>query len=341
MADLHTGFISKLHRLPWPRGAGTDIFRLNCSQRSGGEFGRIFPLMRKAANELGKKAPGRKHALLWSYIFCIAAESEIAWVGGCVCVCLEVKCLRDLQCSKCCVGELAGAPIQLNNSDVLESDVSQDDHHYMRAGHILSAATKLGIDVLLENDIMKVKEKLSNIVERKVKLIPGNKFKACKGVNVPDVETNFTNGIEEGTCISPPCFFCILEDLTVAQIDQDQPRHLLSQMDWRAFVEVPAQQSYFALLMHSYWLCLCVRESEMTRQMHVCANLQRSNPGRTNGSLESRGLAFRLCLSQEAYGFRVQVLRFRARNSARGCMQFMHCLQVERSGSSDSSNPAK
>ena len=36
--------------------AGTDIFRLNCSHRRGGDFERVYPLIRKAAADLGKKA---------------------------------------------------------------------------------------------------------------------------------------------------------------------------------------------------------------------------------------------------------------------------------------------
>lgn len=36
--------------------AGTDIFRLNCSHRRGGDFERVYPLIRKTAAEMGKKA---------------------------------------------------------------------------------------------------------------------------------------------------------------------------------------------------------------------------------------------------------------------------------------------
>lgn len=38
--------------------AGTDIFRLNCSHRRGGDFERVYPLIRKTAKEMGKKASG-------------------------------------------------------------------------------------------------------------------------------------------------------------------------------------------------------------------------------------------------------------------------------------------
>ena len=36
--------------------AGADIFRLNCSHRRGGDFERVYPLIRQSAKELGKKA---------------------------------------------------------------------------------------------------------------------------------------------------------------------------------------------------------------------------------------------------------------------------------------------
>ena len=36
--------------------AGTDIFRLNCSHRRGGDFERVYPLIRKTAQQMGKKA---------------------------------------------------------------------------------------------------------------------------------------------------------------------------------------------------------------------------------------------------------------------------------------------
>ena len=43
--------------IPKMIAAGTDIFRLNCSHRRGGDFERVYPLIRKAAQELGRKAP--------------------------------------------------------------------------------------------------------------------------------------------------------------------------------------------------------------------------------------------------------------------------------------------
>eukprot|EP00971_Amphidinium_carterae_P253988 5042242-Amphidinium_carterae.1 len=59
--------------------AGTDIFRLNCSHRRGGDFERVYPLIRKYAKELGR----------------------------------NVECLGDLQGPKFRVGELAGDPVEL------------------------------------------------------------------------------------------------------------------------------------------------------------------------------------------------------------------------------------
>ncbi|CAK9098233.1 unnamed protein product [Durusdinium trenchii] len=151
--------------IPKMVAAGTDIFRLNCSHRRGGDFERVYPLIRKAAQDLGRK----------------------------------VECLGDLQGPKFRVGELAGDPIELVNGEILEFGISKDDNDNIRPGRItmkptleqnaLIAAAKVGIDLLLEDGIMKVNvvEKLSN-TELKVKVVRGGKLKARKGVNVPDVE---------------------------------------------------------------------------------------------------------------------------------------------------------
>ena len=72
--------------------AGTNIFRLNCSHRRGGDFERVYPLIRKCAKEMGK----------------------------------TVECLGDLQGPKFRVGELAGDPVELKNGDVLEFGISKD-----------------------------------------------------------------------------------------------------------------------------------------------------------------------------------------------------------------------
>ena len=85
------------------------------------------------------------------------------------------------------------------NGEVLVFGISKDDNDNIRPGRItmkptteqnaLIAAAKVGIDLLLEDGIMKVNvvEKLSD-TELKVKVIRGGKLKARKGVNVPDVE---------------------------------------------------------------------------------------------------------------------------------------------------------
>ena len=67
-AKFGTGFVLAAHALlplvglggceemiPKMIEAGTDIFRLNCSHRRGGDFERVYPLIRKTAKELGKK----------------------------------------------------------------------------------------------------------------------------------------------------------------------------------------------------------------------------------------------------------------------------------------------
>merc|ERR1740117_2393879 len=53
----------------------------------------------------------------------------------------------------------------------------------------LLKATKVGVDLLIEDGLMKVNviEKLSD-TELKIKVIRGGKLKARKGVNVPDCE---------------------------------------------------------------------------------------------------------------------------------------------------------
>jgi len=145
--------------------AGTDIFRLNCSHRRGGDFERVYPLIRKEATRLGKK----------------------------------VECLGDLQGPKFRVGELAGEPVQLCNGDVLEFGISKDDNDDIRPGRITMKPTieqnalvkgcLVGTALLIEDGIMEVTvtEKLSD-TELKVKVVRGGKLKARKGVNVPDIE---------------------------------------------------------------------------------------------------------------------------------------------------------
>ncbi|CAE8583953.1 unnamed protein product [Polarella glacialis] len=146
-------------------GAGTDIFRLNCSHRRGGDFERVYPLIRKYARMLGKR----------------------------------VECLGDLQGPKFRVGELSGDPVPLVIGEVLEFGICKEDSDTIRPGRItmkptieqkaLVKACKPGIDLLIEDGLMKVHvvEKISD-TELKVKVIQGGKLKARKGVNVPDCE---------------------------------------------------------------------------------------------------------------------------------------------------------
>jgi len=182
--------------------AGTDIFRLNCSHRRGGDFERVYPLIRKYAAELGKK----------------------------------IEVLGDLQGPKFRVAELAGEPVPLVEGDVLEFGICKDDNDHIKPGRItmkstveqraLIKAAKPGIDLLIEDGLMKVNvvEKLSE-TELKVKVIRGGKLKARKGVNVPDVEIDCAalteKDIEDAEYLlqlDPPCeYICV----SFAQKGQD------------------------------------------------------------------------------------------------------------------------
>mmetsp|Transcript_65603 Transcript_65603/g.147984 ORF Transcript_65603/g.147984 Transcript_65603/m.147984 type:complete len:876 (+) Transcript_65603:81-2708(+) len=145
--------------------AGTDIFRLNCSHRRGGDFERVYPLIRKYSRMMGRR----------------------------------VEVLGDLQGPKFRVGELKGDAVPLNNGDIFEFGICKDDNDTIRPGRItmkstleqraLVKAAKPGIDLLIEDGLMKVHviEKISE-TELKVKVVQGGKLKARKGVNVPDVE---------------------------------------------------------------------------------------------------------------------------------------------------------
>jgi pyruvate kinase len=182
--------------------AGTDIFRLNCSHRRGGDFERVYPLIRQAAKDLGRK----------------------------------VECLGDLQGPKFRVGELQGDPVPLIEGEVFEFGICKDDNDKIRPGRItmfstteqnaLMKAAKPGIDLLIEDGLMKVNvvEKLSD-TELKVKVIRGGKLKARKGVNVPDVEIDCAaltaKDIEDAEFLlqlDPPCeYICV----SFAQKGQD------------------------------------------------------------------------------------------------------------------------
>merc|ERR1719150_722075 len=65
--------------------AGTDIFRLNCSHRRGGDFERVYPLIRKYSGLYGRRC----------------------------------EALGDLQGPKFRVGELQGDPVPLIEGEIL------------------------------------------------------------------------------------------------------------------------------------------------------------------------------------------------------------------------------
>eukprot|EP00927_Polykrikos_kofoidii_P058213 TRINITY_DN525_c0_g1_i2.p1 TRINITY_DN525_c0_g1~~TRINITY_DN525_c0_g1_i2.p1 ORF type:complete len:1274 (+),score=311.01 TRINITY_DN525_c0_g1_i2:526-3822(+) len=174
--------------------AGTDIFRLNCSHRRGGDFERVYPLIRKYAAELGRK----------------------------------VEVLGDLQGPKFRVAELAGDPVPLVEGEIVEFGICKDDNDHIKPGRItmkstteqnaLMKAAKVGIDLLIEDGLMKVTvvEKFSE-TELKVKIVRGGLLKARKGVNVPDVEIDCaaltTKDIEDAEYLlglDPPCeYVCV------------------------------------------------------------------------------------------------------------------------------------
>jgi len=182
--------------------AGTDIFRLNCSHRRGGDFERVYPLIRKYAKELGKR----------------------------------VEVLGDLQGPKFRVGELAGDPVDLVNGDILEFGICKDDGDTIRPGRItmkptleqtaLIKACQAGTTLLIEDGIMEVKvtEKVSD-TELKIQVTRGGKLKARKGVNVPDVEIDCAalteKDVEDAEYLlklDPPCeYICV----SFAQKGQD------------------------------------------------------------------------------------------------------------------------
>merc|ERR1719367_800507 len=87
--------------------AGTNIFRLNCSHRRGGDFERVYPLIRKYATELGKK----------------------------------VEVLGDLQGPKFRVGELQGDPVPLVEGEIFEFGICQNDADTIRPGRITMKST--------------------------------------------------------------------------------------------------------------------------------------------------------------------------------------------------------
>merc|ERR1711972_487863 len=88
--------------IPKMIAAGTNIFRLNCSHRRGGDFERVYPLIRKTAKELGK----------------------------------HVECLGDLQGPKFRVAELGGDPVPLIEGEILEFGICKNDNDHIVPGRI-------------------------------------------------------------------------------------------------------------------------------------------------------------------------------------------------------------
>jgi len=185
--------------------AGTDIFRLNCSHRRGGDFERVYPLIRKYSYELGKK----------------------------------VECLGDLQGPKFRVAELAGDPVPLIEGEIFEFGICKDANDNIRPGRItmqptleqnaLIKAAKVGTDLLIEDGLMKVSvvEKISD-TELKVKIVRGGKLKARKGVNVPDLEIDCPaltiKDIEDAEyllALDPPCEYICISFVQKGQDCQD------------------------------------------------------------------------------------------------------------------------
>eukprot|EP00434_Breviolum_minutum_P041700 symbB.v1.2.037099.t1/scaffold5387.1/size27681/1 len=200
--------------------AGTDIFRLNCSHRRGGDFERVYPLIRKHATELG----------------------------------LNVTCLGDLQGPKFRVGELAADPVPLKNGEIVEFGICKDDNDTIKPGRItmkptleqnaLVEACKVGTVLLIEDGLMEVKvvEKISN-TELKVEIIRGGKLKARKGVNVPDLEINCAALTSKALCPGRACNMEYVErswDLFYGRDGQDAlqtatPLHLRAQLTGPAY----------------------------------------------------------------------------------------------------------
>ncbi|CAE8591613.1 unnamed protein product, partial [Polarella glacialis] len=132
-----TKVVASLGPSSWSEGmipkmiaAGTNIFRLNCSHRRGGDFERVYPLIRKYASQMGKR----------------------------------VDVLGDLQGPKFRVGELQGDPVELVNGEVLEFCICTDDSDTIRPGRITMTSTKeqlalvkacqVGTVLLIEDGLM-------------------------------------------------------------------------------------------------------------------------------------------------------------------------------------------
>lgn len=146
--------------------AGVDIFRMNCSHRRGGVLEEVYPRLRKAIKESGRK----------------------------------VEVLGDLQGPKFRVGELVDdKPITVSPGDKVEFGIMKDDKDLSRPGRITMFSTIEQVALVKGSDVGQTllidDGKLSmTIVEKKsdseliCEFKNGGVVKARKGVNAPDVE---------------------------------------------------------------------------------------------------------------------------------------------------------
>jgi pyruvate kinase len=145
--------------------AGVNIFRLNCSHRRGGDFERVYPLIRKTAEEMGVK----------------------------------VEVLGDLQGPKFRVGELADGPITVVDGEVLEVAIATSADDKIRPGRItlfettervaLMRGLAVGVSLLVDDGLVELKvTEVKSASEVLCVVVHGGVVKARKGVNVPDIE---------------------------------------------------------------------------------------------------------------------------------------------------------
>ena len=154
--------------LPQMIEAGVNIFRLNCSHRRDGDFERVIPLIRTAAEASGK----------------------------------AVEVLGDLQGPKFRTTEVAGELI-LEKGDKAALALMEDEEDMVKrcGGRVritmkdtieqraMVAGLGEGMVVLIEDGKRKllVKERVSD-TEVLLEVLAGGKMKSRQGINVPDLE---------------------------------------------------------------------------------------------------------------------------------------------------------
>jgi pyruvate kinase len=150
--------------IPKMIAAGVNIFRLNCSHRRGGDFERVYPLIRKTAEEMG----------------------------------VEVQVLGDLQGPKFRVGELQDEPIVLADGQEIEFGIATDENDKIRSGRVTMFETKeqvalmrglsVGVSLLIDDGLVEIKvTQVRSASQVLAVVVHGGVVKARKGVNVPDV----------------------------------------------------------------------------------------------------------------------------------------------------------